>query len=329
MIRKTKNYRYEISGYEKPKREEVKVNPEETMYRIYKAAEKFYSDTLKDPEKGKTYRNYLKYVRQLSDSDIDRFGLGASPGYGSSLYRFLMGQGFREEDIMASKLVREDKNGEVKDVFYERVMFPIYNRYSEVIAFGGRTLEKNNKCKYINSQETDIFRKHETLYMFNEASRTQCGAYILCEGYMDVIAMHKAGFTNAVASLGTSLTEDHADMLAGKSRVYIMYDSDQPGVNAAMRAIPMLGSRGIDVRVINLNPYKDPDEMFRTCREDNRNGEVEMVERLKNSVSAERFIRMNYREDNARPEVISFLINRKLTEIAERDSFRGKARVKI
>jgi len=205
---------------------------------------------------------YLK-KRMLTDETMKRFGLGYAGKSGGGLYRYLKEKGYSDDLLRQSGLMNVDSQKGLYDKFWNRVMFPIMDANNRLIGFGGRVMG-DGKPKYLNSPESEVFNKRRNLYALNIARRTREKYLILCEGYMDVIAMHQAGFTNAVASLGTALTQEHAVLLARYTKnVVLSYDSDTAGTDAALRAIPMLRENGIQARVLNLQPYKDPDEFIR------------------------------------------------------------------
>ena len=205
---------------------------------------------------------YLK-DRGITDATIKHFGLGYADIYNDDLYRFLKSKGYSDEDLKDSALVTIDERRGGSDKFWNRVMFPIMDVNNRVIGFGGRVMG-DGKPKYLNSPETKIFDKSRNLYGLNIARTTRKKYLILCEGYMDVISMHQAGFTNAVASLGTALTSGHASLLKRYTQeVLLLYDSDEAGIRAALRGIPILRDAGVNSRVVNLKPYKDPDEFIK------------------------------------------------------------------
>ncbi len=205
---------------------------------------------------------YLK-DRGLSEETIRSFGLGYAGKYSDGLYKYLKEKQFTDDLLRQTGLMSADEKKGMYDRFWNRVMFPIMDVNNRVIGFGGRVMG-DAKPKYLNSPENDIFNKRRNLYGLNVARRTRERYLILCEGYMDVISMHQAGFTNAVASLGTALTEEHAALLRRYTEeVVLSYDSDTAGVDAALRAIPMLRNNGITPRVLRMAPYKDPDEFIR------------------------------------------------------------------
>ena len=219
----------------------------------------YYALRMKD---GEPARNYLT-DRGLSEDTIRNFGLGYSRMYRDDLYKYLKQKGYSDELLKDSGLVRFDEKHGASDVFWNRVMFPIMDLNGKVIGFGGRVMG-DGLPKYVNSQETRIYEKRRHLYGFHLARRSKREGYILCEGYMDVISMHQAGFDNATASLGTAFTIQQAMLLKRYTdKVYLAYDSDGAGVNAAQKAIPILREVGISARVINMQPYKDPDEFMK------------------------------------------------------------------
>ena len=201
--------------------------------------------------------------RKLSDETITAFGLGYSNKFSDDLYKYLRKKGYSEELIRQAGLINTDERQGVYDKFWNRVMFPIMDVNSRVIGFGGRVMG-DAKPKYLNSPETAVFDKSRNLYGLNRARTSRKPYFLLCEGYMDVIALHQAGFTNAVASLGTALTPGHASLIKRYVReVYLTYDSDDAGTRAALRAVPILREAGITAKVIRMDPYKDPDEFIK------------------------------------------------------------------
>ncbi|MDO4169144.1 MAG: DNA primase [Lachnospiraceae bacterium] len=207
----------------------------------------------------------LRYLRQrgISDETIRRFGLGYADIYRDDLYQFLRQRGYTDEELKSSGLVTINEKYGGSDKFWNRVIFPIMDVNNRVIGFGGRVMGDGNP-KYLNSQETKLFDKSRNLYGLNFARSSRRKELILCEGYLDVISMHQAGFTNAVASLGTAFTTGHGILLKRYTdRVVLSFDSDDAGIRAAIRAIPILKEAGLSIRVLNLEPYKDPDEFIK------------------------------------------------------------------
>ena len=228
---------------------------------INKLAGTYYYVNLRS-EAGDTGMQYLK-GRGLTDETMQKFGLGYAGRYSDGLYRFLKKEGISDELLRQSGLMSVDEKRGMYDRFWNRVMFPIMDVNSRIIGFGGRVMG-DAKPKYLNSPENEIFNKRRNLYGLHIARRSREKYFILCEGYMDVIALHQAGFDNAVASLGTALTLEHASLLRRYTQeVVLSYDSDTAGVDAALRAIPMLRDNDIRVKVLRLQPYKDPDELIR------------------------------------------------------------------
>ena len=231
------------------------------LLEVNKKAASYYYYQLKQ-ESGRQAYEYLKN-RELSDETIKSFGLGYSSKYSDSRYRYLKGKGYSDAILKESGLFSADERYGMHDKFWNRVMFPIMDVNNRVIGFGGRVMG-DGKPKYLNSPETKIFDKSRNLYGLNIARKSRKNYLIVCEGYMDVISMHQAGFTNAVASLGTALTSGHASLMSRYTKeVLLTYDSDEAGQKAALRGIPILREAGIKPRVVNLAPYKDPDEFIK------------------------------------------------------------------
>ena len=231
------------------------------LLEINKLAARYYYVQLKQTQ-GAHALSYLKN-RELSDDTIRAFGLGYSNKYSNDLYQYLKSKGYQSEMLIKAGLISVDERQGVYDKFWNRVMFPIMDVNSRVIGFGGRVMG-DGKPKYLNSPETVIFDKSRNLYGLNRARSSRKPYYLLCEGYMDVISLHQAGFTNAVASLGTALTPGHASLIRRYvQEVYLTYDSDEAGTKAALRAVPILREVGITARVIRMEPYKDPDEFIK------------------------------------------------------------------
>ena len=229
------------------------------LLEINKIAATFYYHQLKSPA-GQSGLDYLK-KRQLSDKTINTFGLGYAPQLTGDLYRMLKEKGYDDELLKESGLFTYEKG--IREKFWNRVIFPIMDINNKVIGFGGRVIG-DGKPKHLNSPETKLFDKSKNLYGLNVARSSRKNNLIICEGYMDVISMHQAGFNQAVASLGTALTPGHARLMKRYTdNVLITYDSDEAGVKAALRAIPILKEAGLSTKVINMRPYKDPDEFIK------------------------------------------------------------------
>lgn len=245
--------------YSKEARE--RADQKAILLEINKVAAQYFYVQLKSPQ-GAHALSYLK-DRGLSDEMIHSFGLGYSNKYSNDLYQYLKSKGYRDELIVKAGLVTVDERYGVSDKFWNRVMFPIMDSNSRVIGFGGRVMG-DAKPKYLNSPETMIFDKSRNLYGLNRARSSRKSYFLLCEGYMDVISLHQAGFSNAVASLGTALTPGHASLIKRYVKeVYLTYDSDEAGTKAALRAMPILKDVGITARIIRMEPYKDPDEFIK------------------------------------------------------------------
>ena len=231
-----------------------------TLLEINRLAGNYFYYQLKQPQ-GKIGYDYL-VKRKLTDETIRRFGLGFSNKISDDLYRYLKSKGYEDELLKDTGLVTIEERG-ARDKFWNRVMFPIMDVNSRVIGFGGRVMG-DAKPKYLNSPETIIFDKSRNLYGLNRARKSRKPYFLLCEGYMDVISLHQAGFTNAVASLGTALTPGHAALIKRYvNEVYLTYDSDEAGTKAALRAGPILREVGITAKIIRMEPYKDPDEFIK------------------------------------------------------------------
>ena len=253
-------------GIELPQQEMTAAQKREAdkrtrLLEINKEAAKYFYTLLRSPRGQKAYQYFKK--RELSDETMQKFGLGYSDQYSDDLYRYLRKKGYDDDILKDSGLITIDEVRGGHDKFWNRAMFPIMDVHNRVIGFGGRVMG-DGEPKYLNSPETRIFDKSRNLYGLNIARTTRKSQLLLCEGYMDVIALHQAGFDNAVASLGTALTSGHANLLKRYTKeVYLTYDSDGAGVKAALRAIPILKEVGIVTKVINMRPYKDPDEFIK------------------------------------------------------------------
>ena len=233
------------------------------IFEVNKSAAAFYHFLLTKTERGKLGYKYYTENRGFTDETINKFGLGYADIYRDALYKYLKSKGFSDTIMRDAGLVDFDEVKGPKDRFWNRVIVPITDINGKIIGFGGRVLG-DAKPKYLNTKETDVFIKNRTLFAMNIARHSKRKGIILCEGYMDVISMHQAGIDNAVASLGTAFTEGHANLIKRYTRdVYLAYDSDEAGVTAAMRAIGILRNNDMSQRIINLKPYKDPDEFIK------------------------------------------------------------------
>ena len=238
-----------------------KAEKRATLLEINKLAASYFYYQLRRENGSQAYTYLIN--RGVSEDTIKKFGLGYSDKYSDDLYKFLKSKNYSDNLLRESGLFNVDERHGMYDKFWNRVIFPIMDVNNRVIGFGGRVMG-DGKPKYLNSPETKIFDKSRNLYGLNIARTTRKNYLILCEGYMDVISMHQAGFTNAVASLGTALTSGHASLLKRYTQeVLLLYDSDDAGVRAALRAIPILREAGITSRVVSLKPHKDPDEFIK------------------------------------------------------------------
>ena len=231
------------------------------LLEVNKAAAKFFYFQLRSPHGEIGYR-YLK-KRELTDETMRKFGLGFAGKDGANLVKYLREKGFEDDLIQEAGLASHSEKYGLTSQFWNRVMYPIQDINNRVIGFGGRVMGEGEP-KYLNSPETPVFDKRRNLYGLNYARRARSNNIILCEGYMDVIALHQAGFGQAVASLGTAFTSEQAALLRRYAQtVLLAYDSDGAGVKAAVRAIGILREAGLSGKVINMQPYKDPDEFMK------------------------------------------------------------------
>ena len=250
---------------------------------VNKVAAAYFHYLLTRTERGKIGLKYYKETRQFTDETINNFGLGYADIYADDLYKYLKSKGYSDKIISDAGLVDIDEKRGVHDKFWNRVIVPILDINGKVIAFGGRVLG-DAKPKYLNTKETDIFDKSHNIFAMNIARRSRRRGVILCEGYMDVISQHQAGFDNAIASLGTAFTMGQASLIKRyTSEVYLAYDSDGAGRAATMKAIGILREMNLMERVIDLSPYKDPDEFLKNM------GAEAYEERIKNAIPGRMF----------------------------------------
>ena len=268
-------------------REQYKI----TLREMNKTAAAYFHYILKHSQHGEKAYEYFHERRGLSDETISKFALGYSDIYRDDLYRYLKSKGYTDDQMKSSGLVEiSEKEGGV-DKFWNRAMIPILDINGKVIAFGGRVMG-DGKPKYINTSDTAVFDKSHTLFAMNIARRSRRKGFICCEGYMDVISMHQAGFDNAVASLGTAFTFGHAGIIKRYAdEVYLAYDSDGAGVEATKKVIAILREVGVGARVINMRPYKDPDEFIQNL------GSEAFEERIKKAESGMMFLARIYSEE--------------------------------
>ena len=253
-------------GLEVPDDEQYqsKYRQQERLWALHKEAARFFHGKLNAPEGAAALQYALG--RGMPKSTIINFGIGYAPDTWSSLVDHLRKKGYTDQELRDPGLVTiSKKNGNLFDRFRDRLMFPIIDVRGNVIGFGGRIMKKDdNAAKYLNSPETLIFNKRKNLFGLNVAKKTKLPYMILVEGYMDAIALHQYGFDCAVASLGTSLTEEHAVLLSRYTEnVVLIYDGDEAGQRAAQRAIPMLEKAGLSIKVLQLKDAKDPDEYLK------------------------------------------------------------------
>ena len=285
-----------------------------TLLEINRLAGNYFYYQLKQPH-GKIGYDYLKR-RGLTDDTIKRFGLGFANKVSNDLYQYIRSKGYSDQILKETGLFFIEERG-AHDKFWNRVMFPILDVNNRVIGFGGRVMG-DGEPKYLNSPETKLFDKSRNLYGLNYARTSRAKYMLICEGYMDVIALHQAGFTNAVASLGTAFTPQHAILLKRYTdQVILTYDSDGAGTRAALRAIPILKDVGMSVKVLNMKPYKDPDEFIKNL------GQEEFQKRIDTAVNSFMFeiavIRSEYNMQD--PESKTGFYNaaaRKLLEFSEK-----------
>lgn len=256
------------------------------------------------------------HKRNLTDDTLRKFGLGSCDRYRDSLYHYLKSKGYEDTVLRDAGLTVFDEKRGAHDRFWNRAMFPIMNVHSKIIGFGGRVMGEGEP-KYLNSPETQIFDKSRNLYGLHLARHSRRPQILLCEGYMDVIALHQAGFDHAVASLGTSFTSGHASLLKRYTKeVCLTFDSDGAGVKAALRAIPILKEAGLSARVISLKPYKDPDEFMQAL---GAQAYEERILQAENSFLFEiRILEQNYNMDDPQGKTAFYQeAARKLLEFPE------------
>ncbi len=253
-------------GMEVPEDEQYqsRYRQQERLWALHKEAARFFHSKLYAPE-GKAALEYAM-GRGMPKSTLTTFGIGYAPDTWTALVDAMRKKGYTDEELKDSGLVTvSKKNGSLFDRFRDRLMFPIIDVRGNVIGFGGRIMKKDDEAaKYLNSPETLIFNKRKNLFALNLAKKSKQGYLILVEGYMDAIALHQYGFDCAVASLGTALTEDGANLLSKYTdQVVLIYDGDEAGQRAAQRAIPILEKTGLQVKVLQMRDAKDPDEYLK------------------------------------------------------------------
>ena len=254
------------AGMQVPEDEQYqsRYRQQERLWALHKEAARFFHSQLYAPI-GKAALDYA-FGRGMTKGILTTFGVGYAPDSWDSLVKAMLAKGYTEEELKESGLVTvSQKNGRIFDRFRDRLMFPIIDVRGNVIAFGGRIIKKDSDAaKYLNSPETLIFNKRKNLFGLNLAKKTKQGFLILVEGNIDVVALHQYGFDNAIASLGTSLTEEQAALMTRYAdQVVLIYDGDKAGQNATQRAIPILEKAGLQVKVLQIKDAKDPDEFLR------------------------------------------------------------------
>lgn len=249
-------------GMPMPDEDDGQAKLKSRILQMNKLAARFFYDTL-NSDAGRNARKYLR-DRQLSDKTIVNFGLGYAPAEWQGLTNYLRSKGFTDEEMTRGYLAARNKNGNLYDIFRDRVMFPIIDLRGNVIAFGGRRMGDEGGPKYLNSGDTPVFKKSNGLFALNLAKKSGKDTFILAEGYMDVIAMHQAGFDNAVATLGTALTSQQAKLIGDYAKkVIISYDSDEAGQKATRRAMEIFEKEEVTVQVLQMDGAKDPDEYIK------------------------------------------------------------------
>lgn len=248
-----------------------------TIFKINETAARYYVKLLFNSDEQSIIKKYLS-LRGIDKNVAIKFGLGYSPDGYDNLYKILKKEGYNDDIILGSTLCKYSKAGKIIDTFRNRLMFPIINKMDKVVGFGARLIDQSNGPKYLNSEDTPVFSKKENLYGINFAKKNKSDYFIICEGYMDVIALNTAGFENSVASLGTALTSQQLNLIKRYTdNIYFMYDSDNAGVSAIKRAIPIAAEIGLFSKVVNLEPFKDPDELIKA------QGKEEMQKRIDNA----------------------------------------------
>lgn len=278
----------EVEFTEEAKQKQSKRNK---LLEINKEAAKYFYYQLRT-DRGKQGREYFT-KRELTEETMKKFGLGYALKTSNDLTLYLKNKGYSDDLLVEAGISAFDERFGLHDKFWNRVIFPIQDINHKVIGFGGRVMGEGTP-KYLNSPETMVFDKSRNLYGLNFARTSRAGNFILCEGYMDVIAMHQAGFTQAVASLGTAFTSGQANLLRRYTdEVLLSYDSDGAGTKAALRALEILKEAGLTGKIINLEPYKDPDEFMKHL------GKEAFAERIRQAENSFMFeIRMLKREFN-------------------------------
>jgi len=264
------------------------------IYEINRYSQFFFEKALYSKYGGKA----LEYARErgLDCQELKPFGTGYS-GNGPDLQKWLLTKGFTNEEMVQAGLFGENENKTIWFRFPKRLTLPIRDTDRNIIGFGARILTKGEP-KYLNTPETAVFKKKHNMYGLDIASQTRRDYLILCEGYMDVMAMHYIGFDNAIASLGTALTESHADLISSYTKnVILMYDMDKAGKTATAKAIKLLRKRFVSVFVADLSPAKDPDELIRKCKDAQEAKEL-LLNRIRHATAAMEYLICSQKMDS-------------------------------
>ena len=278
--------RFEVRSFSNNTKSQKKEDLKETLFKLNKEVGIYYHNNLMEILNSTGYNEVKEYVkkRKFDLNTIKRFGIGYANGK-VPLYNYLLEKGFSKSEMIASGIIMENSKGKIYDRFFSRLMFPIFDIRDRIIAFGGRVLD-NSLPKYVNSPENEIYFKGKNLYAMNLAKKEKLDNIIIVEGYMDAIALQKSGFKNAVASLGTALTENQARLIKKYTdNVIIGYDQDGAGQDATMRGLDILAARKLNVKVLILDKsdVKDPDEYI------NKYGPERLKNCLDNSISLVEF----------------------------------------
>lgn len=259
------------------------IDEKEELYQINQAAADYFHYLLFQEENEGL--QYFKHTRRLTKETIKHFYLGYMNADAETFFEYLKKKGFQEEIIFKSKLMGRNDTGKLYSFFRNRAMIPIFDWNGRVIGFGGRVLKDEDSPKYLNSPETIVFDKRRNLFGFDKVKNVKEKGIIVCEGYMDVIALHQAGFTNAVASLGTAFTTEQASLIKHDTdKVYLSFDADDAGCNAISKSIAICQKFNLKIKTINMDPYKDPDEFIKEL------GSDIYQERINNSISDQLFL---------------------------------------
>ena len=302
------------------------------IYDITKTAARFFVACLNSQD-GAAAREYLLEKRKFSPATLRRFGIGYAPDSWDALTKHLLSQGFTVDEMKIAFLSGTSKKGNSFDIFRNRIMFPIFDVTGEVVAFSGRRLNENDERKYVNTSDTPIFKKSRVLFGLNIAKNTDDGTLILCEGSPDAIAMHQAGFGNAIATLGTAITPEHARIIARYAKtVYLAYDIDKAGRRATMKGIDLLNQVGVSTKIIDLGKNeKDPDEYIKAhgaeAFRQKLKGSSGQVDYKIDEILSRYDITMPDQKLHAADEMTSFLAT--LWPEIQRDVYAGRAAEKM